>query len=216
MKVETVYEAMGKMGRCTDAVLWLTGYQSAVKRFVQALHTETRGQLQSVLDVGCGTGAFTLEILRQFPDAHVWACDRDGAMLDRLEKKVNRRQWGNRVDLLESDIRKPIHRIRGKTFEAIITAGVLEHLDVESALPILSAYLEDGGHILNSSVRDTWIGRTVGKFYGGFKPYERRELQEAFEIQGFHLRESISMPPFIPASYKGAEIYRKNGNHHSV
>jgi ubiquinone/menaquinone biosynthesis C-methylase UbiE len=42
-----------------------------------------------ILDIGCGTGASTSQLIESFPSAKIWALDISPAMLDRAKQNIN-------------------------------------------------------------------------------------------------------------------------------
>ncbi|MER7009060.1 class I SAM-dependent methyltransferase [Dactylosporangium sp. NPDC000555] len=58
----------------------------------------------TIVDLGAGTGAGTLELLAQFPRASVVAVDSDAAMLERLTSNAARRGLAGRVRTVIADL----------------------------------------------------------------------------------------------------------------
>ncbi|MCK4721557.1 class I SAM-dependent methyltransferase [bacterium] len=56
-----------------------------------------------ILDIGCGTGLLTCQILELFPDAHVTAIDGSIAMLE--EARANLEDFTDRITLAKADFR---------------------------------------------------------------------------------------------------------------
>ncbi|MFH9412489.1 class I SAM-dependent methyltransferase [Streptomyces rochei] len=57
-----------------------------------------------IVDLGCGTGAGTLALLRRFPDAEVTAVDSSAAHLRRLREKAEAQGAVDRVRLVRADL----------------------------------------------------------------------------------------------------------------
>jgi trans-aconitate 2-methyltransferase len=58
---------------------------------------------ETAIDVGCGTGRLTAELLERLPDGHVIALDRSRNMLDQAEVFLGP-QFGDRVSYVEADL----------------------------------------------------------------------------------------------------------------
>ncbi|GAA1960213.1 hypothetical protein GCM10009738_38530 [Kitasatospora viridis] len=57
-----------------------------------------------ILDLGAGTGAGTLALLRRFPDATATAVDMSAGMLERVRAKADAAGYGERVRTVEADL----------------------------------------------------------------------------------------------------------------
>lgn len=90
----------------------------------------------SVLDVGCGAGAFASRLARRA--AHVDAIDRSAAMIEQARRRVP----GN-VRLMEADVLT--ETLPEGHYDAIVSITALHHMPLSKALPRLAAALRPGG-----------------------------------------------------------------------
>jgi tRNA (cmo5U34)-methyltransferase len=78
-----------------------------------------------VLDLGCGEGLLSLEVLRRFPEARVTALDASSEMLELAARTLT--DFGDRVRLVQAKLEDILWR-EGR-FGAIITSLAVHHLD---------------------------------------------------------------------------------------
>jgi SAM-dependent methyltransferase len=89
-----------------------------------------------VLDVGCGAGAFAVELAKRA--AHVDALDRSPAMIEEAKRVVP-----SNVTCILADVRQePLPDAR---YDAIVSISALHHAPVEEVLPRLAGALRPGG-----------------------------------------------------------------------
>ena len=106
-----------------------------------------------ILDIGCGAGNQTLNLLRVFPDANCTLLDLSSAMLERARERVGSANPG-RVELIAGDLRTaPLPE--GK-FDVAAAAAVLHHLrdeaDWELGFSRIRSCLKIGGVLLVSDL----------------------------------------------------------------
>ncbi|MEM6258688.1 MAG: class I SAM-dependent methyltransferase [Planctomycetota bacterium] len=80
---------------------------------------------ESILDIGCGAGNFTLKLLQRFEGADVTLIDLSRPMLDRAQARIGRAKAG-RVRAIQGDIREV--ELGDHQFDVVIAAAVLHHL----------------------------------------------------------------------------------------
>lgn len=93
------------------------------------LHRNVRyGPGEEVLEVGCGVGAQTAELLRRSPGAAITSVDRSGPSLREARERVGARA---RVAFLEADVHdlpRPDGPLREEGFDHAFVCFLLEHL----------------------------------------------------------------------------------------
>ncbi len=89
-----------------------------------------------VLDVGCGAGAFAVELAKRAE--HVDALDRSPAMIEEAKRVVP----SNVTCILADVLHEPLPDAR---YDAIVSISALHHAPVEEVLPRLAGALRPGG-----------------------------------------------------------------------
>lgn len=195
-----------KISNFYDIGLWLNGYGRAVNYIIKQLPFE-QNQFINVLDAGCGTGLYSVAILKHYPNARVIAFDLNEKMLEKIKLNLEKENLMNRIEIFTADITMYASQ---EKLDLIITGGVLEYVDIAGAVNNLSRYLKNGGYFINSPVKDNFLGRMSGKL-AGLKPYSEKENTEAFTKNGFTLFKIIKFPHrYFPISLiKEAHIFKK-------
>jgi len=207
MNGKLVYNLFGRIGFLYDACLSLTGYKKSVDFFVDEFIKETGFKLKLILDAGCGTGQYSMAVLRKFPDARIVAFDFQEAMVNRTQKNLQRENLLNRADLFTDDITGPMSKI-SRLFDAIIVSGVLEYTPPEITIKKLSKLLRPGGYFLHVPVRNTLWGKIVGVLYR-FKPYPQKKIISAFTENKLKLIRIVTLSPLTMPFFKEAHIFQK-------
>ncbi len=105
-----------------------------------------------VLDVGCGTGAQTLELARLMP-GHIVALDVFDWALDRLSEKVVAQGLAGRVHTTKQSMASM--DFREETFDLIWSEGALYIMGFENALRACWKLLKPGGFLAASEL--SWL-----------------------------------------------------------
>ena len=124
----------------------------------------SKGQFPRILELGCGTGIGTIQILRCLEPAELIATDYDEEMLGRARRYVARKWPSAGVTLRQADATN-LPFADGQ-FDAVIAFGVLHHIrDYAKAVREISRVLKaDGVFLLEEVTRDAhfWpIGRLM-------------------------------------------------------
>lgn len=162
----------------------------AAEKFIAGL--KTRFRFAKALDVGCGTGSFTLALARGGVAAA--GLDLSGAMLEKARK--NSLAYGLEIDFVKAGMEEISSAVSGK-FDLILCMGnTLPHLPDKKALDSLLAacgkLLNPGGHlvlnllnyrkILDLKQRLVGITRNGGRefirFYDFAEPHVRFNILE--------------------------------------
>lgn len=198
-----------KAARWYDANLALNGYRRAVNYIVRKLPFE-KGTPLNFLDAGCGTGLYTLALVRYFPNARAFAFDLNADMVSIAKHNIRRAGMSQRIHVDIAGV-TDILPYQEKSFDLIVTGGVLEHTDIREGVKNLTRYVKPGGIFLNSPVKNNWIGKAVGK-QAGFIPYSKELTMKAFEEEKFKFENEVRIPwIFFPISViKDVHIFRKS------
>ncbi len=190
-----------------DAGLFLNGYKSAARWLVRGLSIGK--DALEVLDAGCGTGLYSIAMLKEFPNVRVTAFDLNADMASRLEHSAAKLGFADRIRVHVADAMKPLPCEPGR-FDGLVAGGLLEYVDIFAAVRHLAGYLKPAGWFFNSPVRNTFGGRMVGRLQH-FQPYPGDEPVRAFTEAGFDLVKEIPLPMryVVMSRIKTAHFFRK-------
>lgn len=166
----------------------------------------------NVLDIGCGTGIYTMEILERFPSARVWAFDRNEAMVGVLRRKLQDHGLENRANTFLSDMVKPLPLPSDTRIDLMIASGALEYGNLPSILNNLLPYVKQNGYFFDAAIQDTFAGMLLAAFWG-CKITSRSEILAAFYEAGFTPSSMLQ----LPSSYiflrflKAAYLFKRTG-----
>jgi SAM-dependent methyltransferase len=139
-----------------------------------------------ILDVGCGTGASSLQLLRALPQSRVWGLDNSSAMLEAAREGIGESE---RLMFVEGDASK-LAELFGFQFDAILyNAAIFLIPDYHESLKQARSLLKAGGHVGVS-------------FIGGLHDAGGRnclELADQAAEVGVSLKRPVSWPDFETA-----------------
>lgn len=182
----------GEVERFSD----LAKGQASIKdaRLMMDLLAETASILvpetHAILDIGCGAGNQTLNLLQVFPDADCTLLDISPAMLERAKERVGAVAPGP-VIAVEGDIRTA-ELPQGK-FDIAVAAAVLHHLrdedDWKRTFAKIHSLLKPGGILLVSDL----IRHENPKIEALFKVRQEVFLREALgDAEAERIMQSIA------------------------
>jgi 16S RNA G1207 methylase RsmC len=198
MSAEALYS---RLADSYDVTLTLAGYKMAVEYFIKNIPFETSRAIQ-ILDAGCGTGFYSLALLRRFPNSRIVAFDLNREMIEKLKEKISKKRIANRIDVFRADMIEPLPLEAGQ-FDLIVTAGVLEYVRIQEAVRNLRHYLKGGAYWINSPIVSNLFGKIVGKMYK-LRPYSRHKNIDVFRSNGFSL---LNIANFL--TLKEAHLFQK-------
>ncbi len=208
MQSKFAYRLFGKMARFYTLFLRISGYARSVEYFVSQFPVSTTAPVR-VLDVGCGTGIYTMAIARRFPNAEIVAFDLNTDMVEQLKSDMQAQFPETRFHAFTHDIQTPltIDDIGGPV-DLVVTSGVLEYAHLTTAVQWLVGLLKSEGIVAYSPLRDSLYGKIIGKIYQCL-PYTREESATAFAGAGYHRTALVTLPWYHPAAFKELHIYKK-------
>ena len=147
-------------------------------------------ETRNILDIGCGAGNQTLNLLRVFPNADCTLLDISPAMLNRAEERVGSAA-SEKVDRVEGDIRTA--ELPEAKFDIAVAAVVLHHLrdeaDWKRTFAKLHSLLRPGGILLVSDL----IRHENPKIEALFKVRQEIFLREALgDAEAERIMQSIA------------------------
>jgi ubiquinone/menaquinone biosynthesis C-methylase UbiE len=160
-QVATVYESL----RTTD--------EAPVRRIGEFLPDRP----VACLDVGCGTGRYTLLLRGLLPTgSRLVACDVSAAMLAQL--KVGSHARGNGVvPLLSAAEELPL---RTASLDVVTAFNCVHHFDLGRFLTAVARVLQPGGQLFIYTRTPQQNARTIwGRYFPGFTEHEQRLHSEA-------------------------------------
>jgi ubiquinone/menaquinone biosynthesis C-methylase UbiE len=150
-----------------------------------------------VLDIGCGTGAQTMELAR-LGDAEIVGIDIDGAALDELNLEIERQGLSDRIQSVRCSLTET--DFPHESFDILWEEGVLHILDVKRSLTECRRLLKPGGFLV--------MNETLKWFHTNL---------QVFPAFGFKVVNHFNLPPGIwwtdyyePLEKRIAELRKKD------
>lgn len=203
-------QVYSKLARVYDLVgLHLLRNQDVAENYVRAIPLDPAAPIR-VLDAGCGTGFYSMAVLKRFPLSTIVAFDLSRKMLSLFQKKVEKGGLSHRVRIFQHNVLDPVPE--ETPFDLVITGGLLEHVDAVAAIRNLVRNLRPGGWFFNGAVRRNLVGSVLGHMYA-FDPYpdssNRRFLEEAglVDVRAFVIRRGVF--PYLTENVRLGILGRK-------
>ncbi len=136
---------------------------------------------QTVLDVGCGAGNYTLKLLERLPGLHCTLMDLSLPMLERAQERLHASPAAE-VQTIQADVRET--SLPENHFDIILAAAVLHHLrsdaQWEATFAKLFASLRPGGILLVSDLVMQDIAAVKSVQWQRYGEYLTRLRDEAY------------------------------------
>ena len=111
-------------------------------------------QALKVLDLGVGTGAFSLKLLERYSNSGVVAIDGSKSMLELAKARLQ--EFSHQVDFVASDFKAmPAALLEPDAFDVVISSYALHHLNAVEKQTLLTstvAAIRPGGWFLNADI----------------------------------------------------------------
>jgi ubiquinone/menaquinone biosynthesis C-methylase UbiE len=139
----------------------------------------TKGD-EVILDVGAGSGYFSLAIAEKLTTRKVICLDLSEEMLQRLERKAEKEGLKDRIQIVKGDASSI--KIEDESVDLVVSNGVVHELpEPEAVLREMIRVLKPGGWVIITDFRDTQIGKRIGathneKAHGAFSVTELENL----------------------------------------
>jgi len=114
------------------------------------------GKCRSILEVGSGVGAQTLQLLKRFPKAHVTCIEHSEEQLKTARLKLERPLREGRVTLIHASAeRMPL---KSKAFDGVFVCWLLEHVPAPVAVlkEIRRVLKKDGSLFIREVFNQLW------------------------------------------------------------
>lgn len=201
---------------------WTQGYQSGSflkrLRLFRKLIQSSVSAGSSWLDLGCGSGVLTQEILKCDP-ARIIAVDGAPSMLEHAKAGVGKTTDGLKVSWHLSDV-SSLPFLEPGQLDGVLCSSVIEYLpDPTASIREMRRVLRPGGHLLisvpisSSFVRRAQksarsIGKLIGKDMYPYLEVSRFEIRKdgatrLLEPLGFKCLVERRFDPVIPQSLQG-------------
>jgi tRNA (cmo5U34)-methyltransferase len=179
-----------------------------------------RPNAQSLLDVGCGAGNYSLKLLEYLPNLDVTLLDLSRPMLDRALSRVQPATRGE-VKVIQGDIRKL--RLEPSSFDLIVAGAVLHHLREEEEWDLvfrkLYQVLKEGGALWISDLVAHSIPQVQELMWTRYGEYLKNLKDEAYRDHVFqYVQREDSPRPLIfqldllrKVGFVQVDLLHKNG-----
>ena len=116
--------------------------------FMMNVIENSHSKVDSILDVGCGPGSFTIRLAERFPHARIHSIDYDPVLLRIAKNNVSK--YGSRVRILEYDLKgnEWLHALDDEKFDAIVSTTALHWIpkpNLKSLYKNFYTILKSGG-----------------------------------------------------------------------
>ena len=172
-----------------NVALKINGYRASVAKYLRSLDLKIGGE-SYVLDGGSGTGIVTLG----FQDAGFRPRQTVAFDLSINSLKIAKEQFGKETRIDSKNI-SPVQGnilelpFASKTFDLVLTCGVLEYVSLEDGLREMARVLKPGGKLVFIPVKPSLVG-TVLEFLYKFKIHPVKDVRKIsrryFNIIGNH------------------------------
>jgi len=168
-----------------------TGQQATIDApLAMTLIAETAARVnphaQSLLDIGCGAGNYSLKMLERCPNMDVTLTDLSGVMLERAVERVSRGTTG-KVTAVQCDIREL--ELGMEKFDVICAAAVLHHLrsaeEWRSVFGKIYAALKPGGSFWVSDLIEHTDARIHSLMWERYGDYLKQLKDESYRDEVF-------------------------------
>jgi ubiquinone/menaquinone biosynthesis C-methylase UbiE len=161
------------LGDCRSAVL---------KEFSRLV----RGN-EVVLDIGAGTGRFSLAIAKQLNTGKVICFDLSEEMLQHLERKAEKESLKDRIQILKGEA--SACGLENESADLVMSNSVFHELSSpEAVLTEMLRVLKPNGWVMITDFRDTRISRLICRSHreGAHGPFSVHELETLLTKTGLN------------------------------
>lgn len=160
-------ETLESMGRA----VWYNNW--TLDKFTDCLYGD-------ILEVGCGIGNFTKDLIKY---GKVWAVDINKEYLNVIKK-----EQGSKVQVGLGDIEKGKYFFGDQKFDSIVCLNVLEHIkDDEAALDNLFKLLKPGGKLVLLIPAHQFLYGAIDRAIDHYRRYDKSKICKRLKKIGFKI-----------------------------
>jgi SAM-dependent methyltransferase len=165
-------------------------FESRNRLLVWALRRYFPG-LESLLEVGCGTGFVLKAIHEAFPEARLVGTDLSAEALTFARRRVD-------AELTQLDATQVTF---SEEFDVVCAFDVLEHIDDDlAALEALATAARSGGGVVVTVPQHMWLWSAADVYGEHRRRYARREIERKVRLAGLTIMRSTSwVTTLLPA-----------------
>jgi len=179
------------------------GYGRSLHQYLRT-HPIPLSRNAKILDAGCGTGLLTIALLKALDQpVRITAVDLSGSSIVTAKKAVEEKAgradkvWFTQANVLALPF-------ADKSFDFVVTSGVLEYVPLREGFGELSRVLKRGGYILHLPVRPSPVSRMLEVMFR-FKAHHPREVAENTR-RYFRVVKHYRFPPLHPIGWSKTAV----------
>lgn len=138
-----------------------------------------------ILDVGAGTGRFSLAMAKKLSAGKVICLDLSKEMLQQLKRKAEDEGLKGKIQILKGEASST--GLENESLDLVVSNNVFHELsNPEAALAEILRVLKPGGWVIITDFKDTWISKLICKSHSknAHGPFSVRELEMLFTKAG--------------------------------
>ena len=179
------------------------GYGRSLHQYLRT-HPIPLARNAKILDAGCGTGLLTIALLKALDQpVRITAVDLSGSSIVTAKKAVEEKAgradkvWFTQANVLALPF-------ADKSFDFVVTSGVLEYVPLREGFGELSRVLKRGGYILHLPVRPSPVSKMLEVMFR-FKAHPPREVAENTR-RYFRVVKHYRFPPLHPIGWSKTAV----------
>ena len=179
------------------------GYGRSLHQYLRT-HPIPLSRHAKILDAGCGTGLLTIALLKALDQpVRITAVDLSGSSIVKAKKTIEEKAgradkvWFTQANVLALPF-------ADKSFDFVVTSGVLEYVPLREGFGELSRVLKRGGYILHLPVRPSPVSKMLEVMFR-FKAHHPREVAENTR-RYFRVVKHYRFPPLHPIGWSKTAV----------